>query len=81
MHPWKVKLLQPATPEKMEVFAINDFWLVVEPTHLKKYDRQIGKSYPTRGSLGQWTLKKKVWTLFSLLNIRHPQKFKKLAIG
>ncbi len=23
----------------------------------------------------------KVWTLFSLLNIRHPQKFKSLAIG
>ena len=27
-------------------------------------------------SLSQWTLKKKVWTLFSLLNMRHPQKFK-----
>ena len=27
-------------------------------------------------SLSQWTLKKTVWTLFSLLNIRHPKKFK-----
>ena len=37
-------------PRKMEVFAINDFWLVVEPTHPKNIS-QIGKSYPNRG----WT--------------------------
>ena len=48
---------------------LNDFWGLSSFNHPNSFK-------PKQLSLSQWTLKKKVWTLFSLLNIRHPKKFK-----